>query len=161
MNRHIGASALVLAALLAAAFPGSARAVLVDAKGTGITYSLTEATTNNPAIDQFVLTITGINAATDTEGGRSGVNAIAFNPPTNFAGAQMVIPASGFTTFSGGLNSKGCDGSGNFFCFDNTAIPPTPGTAFASTWQPPRRPTSRPTTRRSKSTGSAARRTMT
>jgi hypothetical protein len=31
-----------------------------------------------------------------------------------------------FTFVPGGLASSGCDGSGGFFCFDNTAIPPIP-----------------------------------
>lgn len=79
-----------------------------------------------------MLGISGINGASDTEGGRSGVNAIAFNLPSNFASAAMISPPSGFTFVNGGLNAAGCDGSGNFFCFDNTAIPPTPSTAFAA-----------------------------
>src|SRR2546423_841847 len=28
------------------------------------------------------------------------------------------------------MNSQGCDGSGGFYSFDNTAIPPTPTTAL-------------------------------
>jgi hypothetical protein len=69
------------------------------------------------------LSITGINAPADTEGGRSGVNAIAFNDAANMSSATA--PA-GFVFVDGGLNSSGCDGAGNFFCFDNTSIPPTP-----------------------------------
>jgi hypothetical protein len=30
------------------------------------------------------------------------------------------------------LNANGCDGSGAFFCFDNPAIPPTPGSPLAA-----------------------------
>ncbi len=44
----------------------------------------------------------------------------------------MSAPA-GFVFILGGLNSAGCDGSGNFFCFDNTAIPPTPSTLLSGT----------------------------
>lgn len=86
----------------------------------GITYTLFE--TANGTTANFDLHITGINAASDTEGGRSGVNAIAFNPPTNFLSATA---PSGFTEMAGGLNSMGCDGSGNFFCFKANTIPPT------------------------------------
>jgi hypothetical protein len=93
---------------------------------------LTETATANPDVEVYTLMISGINGAADTEGGRSGVNAIAFNLPANFLSATMVTPPSGFSFVLGGLNSNGCDGSGNFFCFDNTAIPPTPTTAFAA-----------------------------
>ena len=106
----------------------SAYALVAD----GITYSLTETTTANPLVDRFTLSITGINGGADTEGGRSGVNAIALTKPTGFSSAAMVSPPTGFNFIVGGLNSTGCDGSGNFYCFDNTAIPPTPGTPFAT-----------------------------
>ena len=96
----------------------------------GITYTLTETATANPLVANFDLTISGINSASDTEGGRSGVNAIAFTKPANFSTAAMTAPSSGFNLVVGGLNSSGCNGSGNFFCFDNTAIPPTPATPF-------------------------------
>jgi hypothetical protein len=91
---------------------------------------LTESTTGNPLTNEFVLGIFGINAATDLEGGRTGVNAIAFTKPANFSTAVFVPPPTGFAFANGGLNSGGCDGSGNFYCFDNTAIPPTPTTQF-------------------------------
>src|SRR5260370_39363666 len=62
--------------------------------------------------------------------GRSGVEAFAFHPPTNFSTAT---PPSGFSLELGGLNSKGCDGSGNFFCFKaNTTPPSTPALAANS-----------------------------
>jgi hypothetical protein len=105
----------------------TAHASLID---FGITYTLTEFHTGNPLTDRFVLGISGVNGPSDTEGGRSGVNAIAFNKPTNFSTAAMITPPSGFTFVGGGLNSSGCDGSGNFYCFDNTAIPPTPSSPF-------------------------------
>jgi hypothetical protein len=79
--------------------------------------------------DQFTLDITGINGPSDTEGGRSGVEAIAFNPPSNFVSAAL----PGFTESAGGLDSTGCNGNGNFFCFDaNTAPPTTPALAANS-----------------------------
>jgi hypothetical protein len=121
---QLGFAAVAITAALAAT---PAQASLI---ADGITYTLTESTTGNPLIDQFVLDISGINGASDTEGGRSGVNAIAFTLPSNFSTAAMISPPTGYTFVNGGLNSSGCDGNGNFFCFDNTAIPPTPTTAF-------------------------------
>jgi PEP-CTERM motif len=117
-------AAVAITAALAAA---PAQASLI---ADGITYTLTESTTGNPLTNQFVLGISGINGVSDTEGGRSGINAIAFGLPSNFSTAVMISPPSGYTFINGGLNSSGCDGNGNFFCFDNTAIPPTPTTAF-------------------------------
>ena len=128
MTHHKGV--LTVAAFIAGmAMATSAHAVLI---ADGITYNLTEAATANPLVDRWTLQISGINAAADTEGGRSGVNAIAFTKPVDFTTAAMVSPPTGFNFILGGLNSNGCDGNGNFFCFDNTAIPPTPSTAFAS-----------------------------
>ena len=118
--------ALAVGAALATA---PAHASLID---DGITYTLTEFTTGSSLTDQFVLSISGINGALDTEGGRSGVNAIAFNPPSHFSSAVMITPPTGYNFVSGGLNSSGCNGSGNFFCFDNTSIPPTPSTRYAA-----------------------------
>jgi hypothetical protein len=52
-----------------------------------------------------------------------GVNALAFNTPANFSTAVMIASPSTYTFVKGGLNSSGCSGSGNFYCFDaNTAI---------------------------------------
>src|SRR5215471_555215 len=127
MKRILLAFSPVLAALLTAGVTGPARADLI---ADGIDYSLSEASTANPLVDRFTLTITGINAGTDTEGGRSGVNAIALNTPANFATATMITPPTGYTFDPGGLNSTGCDGSGAFYCFDNTNIPPTPASPF-------------------------------
>jgi hypothetical protein len=99
----------------------------------GITYDLT-AVVLNSTTDEFTLTISGINAASDTEGGRSGVNAIAFVEPSNFVSAVMITPPSGFTYQTGGLNSSGCDGKGNFFCFSANSTPPnSPALAADST----------------------------
>lgn len=84
----------------------------------GLTYTLTAFTTANPDVDNFALTISGINATTDTEGGRYGVLALAFNEPSGFVSATA---PSGFTSMGGGLDAGGCNGSGNFFCFKNSA----------------------------------------
>jgi PEP-CTERM motif len=122
-------STLAALAVGAALATTPARATVI---ADGITYTLTEFTTGSSLTDQFVLSISGINGTSDTEGGRSGVNAIAFNPPSHFSSAVMITPPSGYTFVSGGLNASGCNGSGNFFCFDNTAIPPIPSTPFAA-----------------------------
>jgi hypothetical protein len=115
------------AAMVAALAATPAHASLI---ADGITYTLTEFTTGNPLTDQFVLSISGINGTSDTEGGRSGINALAFTLPSKFSTASMISPPSGYTFVNGGLNSSGCDGSGNFYCFDNTSIPPTPSTPY-------------------------------
>lgn len=86
----------------------------------GLTYTLTAFKTANPDVDNYTLTISGINAPSDTEGGRYGVLALAFNEPSGFVSATA---PSGFTEMSGGLDASGCTGSGNFFCFkDNGSI---------------------------------------
>jgi hypothetical protein len=118
---------LLYATLVAALAATPAHASLI---ADGITYTLTESGTGNPLTDQFVLSISGINAVSDTEGGRSGVNALAFTRPSHFSTASMISPPSGCTFINGGLNSSGCNGSGNFYCFDNTSIPPTPSTPY-------------------------------
>lgn len=95
----------------------------------GVTYNLFE-TPLTPTTAEFDLNITGINGTSDMEGGRSGVESFALTPPSNFSGATL----SGFTEMNGGLNSKGCDGTGNFFCFKaNTTPPSTPALAANST----------------------------
>jgi hypothetical protein len=106
---------LAPAAVCAAAIFGlAASAAHADLIANGVTYSLT-ATTLSATTDRFMLTITGINGATDTEGGRYGFDAIAFNLPAHFSSAAAVTP--GFTEQDGGLNASGCNGSGNFLCF--------------------------------------------
>lgn len=88
----------------------------------GLTYTLTAFKTSNPDVDNFTLTISGINGPSDTEKGRYGVFALAFNQPAGFVSATAVSP--GFTLMMGGLSSGssggGCTGSGNFFCFQTT-----------------------------------------
>jgi hypothetical protein len=88
----------------------------------GITYNLTASplsSANGLITDQFTLTITGINGSKDQEGGRYGFDAIAFTRPAHFVSANTTV--AGFTFESGGLNSSGCNGTGNFFCFHSTA----------------------------------------
>jgi hypothetical protein len=103
----------------------SAKASLV---ASGVTYSLTE-TSLSSTTDQFTLDITGINGASDTEKGRYGVQSFAFNPPTNFVSA---LAPTGFTYMAGGLDSSGCNGKGNFFCFSANTTPSAPALAANS-----------------------------
>lgn len=88
----------------------------------GLTYTLTAFATSNPTVADLTLTISGINGPADTEGGRYGVFAIAFNDPSVFA--QITGVPAGFTPMPGGLSSGGgggCDGKGStFFCVQNT-----------------------------------------
>ena len=110
------ATAAAAVALLSAS--GAAQASLI---ADGITYTLTEAATANPLMDQFTLGISGINGATDAEGDRIGVEAFAFNPPTNFVSAGA---PSGFTFNNNlGLSANGCHGPGNYFCFSANTPP--------------------------------------
>ena len=115
--------ALAAAALLLAST--GAHALVAD----GITYTLVEnSITNGGKTASFTLTISGENTASDTEGGRTGINAIAFNQPAPGTVTTGVMTSpSGFDFVLGGLNSSGCNTTGNFYCFDNTAIPDTGG----------------------------------
>jgi hypothetical protein len=117
-------SILIAAVVCIAAVP--AHASLID---NGLTYTLTEATTADPQTNQFTLSITGINAATDTEGGRYGVESFALTQPTGYVSATA---PTGFTVTLGGLNAGGCDGSGNFFCFYADTVPSGPALAANS-----------------------------
>jgi hypothetical protein len=102
-----GAAGAVCSSVAAA----PAQAQLVD---QGITYTLTE-TVVSPTMDDFTLGITGINAPTDMEGGRFGVQSFAFN---NEGTGWTITPPTGFTLMAGGLDSSGCNGHGaGFFCF--------------------------------------------
>jgi hypothetical protein len=92
----------------------------------GVTYTLTETLVSSTLAD-FTLAITGINGPSDTEGGgRSGVQSFALNNPSNstVSIASSTAP-TGFTMQTGGLNSGGCDGKGNFFCFKANTFPAT------------------------------------
>ena len=127
--RRVLLAALATTAIGFASMPAPASAAVLVADG--ITYDLTlNSITNGDLTGNFTLAISGINTASDTEGGRTGINAFAFNDPT--VGTAVSGSSSGFVFASGGLNSTGCDGSGNFFCFDNTSIPPTPNTLLGS-----------------------------
>jgi hypothetical protein len=116
----------VIAASTALAFatPASAAVLIAD----GITYELTlDSITNGGLTGNFTLDISGINSGTDTEGGRTGINAFALSDPS-IGTAVSGTSADGFIFKTGGLNSGGCDLQGNFYCFDNPSIPPIPGT---------------------------------
>ena len=149
MSMLAGASVL---ALLAGVMPAKAALIsLSDSNGCGgacqgLTYTLETQSTANPLTNQFALVITGENTASDTIGGRTGINAIAFNlennnPDSPVTGAVTATLINGVVTTSpsnwvfhnGGLNSGGCNDSGNFFCFDNTAIPPISNTLITGT----------------------------
>lgn len=87
----------------------------------GLTYALTPFATPNPDVVNLTLTISGINGSSDTEGGRYGVFAIAFNNPSGFA--RITGIPTGFARMPGGLSSGGgggCDGHGNFVCVQDT-----------------------------------------
>jgi hypothetical protein len=89
----------------------------------GVTYTLFE-TVLSPTEDQFTLEISGINGPADTEGGRYGVNSLAFNEPV--PGSVTGGSLAGFAFMTGGLNAMGCDGTGNFFCFKANSKPGAP-----------------------------------
>ncbi|HVS75501.1 MAG TPA: hypothetical protein VHE11_01115 [Steroidobacteraceae bacterium] len=121
---------------LAVALAGCAAVLPAHAlTADGLTYTLTAFKTADPDVDNFTLTISGINGPSDTEGGRYGVFALAFNQPAGFTGATA--STAGFAFHSGGLSSGGgggCDGTGNFFCFQNTQPIAQSSLATNSTW---------------------------
>jgi hypothetical protein len=117
--RFLGFAAISVAACIASM---PAKASLV---ADGVTYSLTE-TSLTSTTDQFTLDITGINGASDTEKGRYGVQSFALNKPKDFVSA---LAPTGFTYKAGGLNSSGCNGTGNFFCFFANTTPSGPALA--------------------------------
>lgn len=113
--RRVFELALATSAIGLASTPAAAGVLVAD----GITYNLIlNSTTNGGLTGNFTLGISGINTGSDTEGGRTGINAIAFNDPT--VGNAVSGTLSGFTFQTGGLNSSGCNGNGDFFCFANT-----------------------------------------
>jgi PEP-CTERM motif len=111
-SKLLATAALSVAACVLAT---PARATLID---HGVSYDL-----GYNGLGSYTLYISGINSATDTEGGRASVNAFAFTKPDGFTGATA--PA-GFQYFGGGLDSGGCNGSGNFFCFAALSAPTSP-----------------------------------
>jgi hypothetical protein len=119
----------VVSILAGAAFlmsGAAANAVLIS---QGVTYDLQITSGSlNSTTASFNLRISGINGAADTELGRYGVDDFAFSLPNkNFSSAT----AAGFVTQPGGLDSDGCNGKGNFFCFNGTA-PAGPALAAGS-----------------------------
>jgi len=112
MNKAMG---MLVGATLLAILPIPAHANLV---AFGIDYSVTGSGADTNTAN-FILHISGINGAADTEGGRVGVNAFAFSN----VGLPGLTGSSTFGTFANdsGLNSNGCNGSGAFFCF--SAVP--------------------------------------
>jgi hypothetical protein len=98
----------------------SAPASAADIVSEGLTYSLLlNSTTNGGKTGNFTLSISGVNVAgTDTRGGRTGIGAFAFGDPT--VGDVTSGLSTGFTFQTGGLNASGCNGTGNFFCFNNS-----------------------------------------
>lgn len=134
---------LLTISALAAMLPLTANAALLslgpNATTEGLTYALEMEIPNaaQPQTAEFALLISGENTASDTRGGRTGINAIAFNTVSNnnpASGTMVSTTINGVTNNSppfifvpGGLASSGCDGSGGFYCFDNTTIPPIPG----------------------------------
>lgn len=130
MCKRVGFSSSLIVALILGAIAMStgapARASLV---ADGITYTLFE-TVLSPTEDQFTLDIKGINGATDTEGGRYGVNSLAFNETTPTGSVVSgTMTSGGFTFMTGGLNAMGCDGTGNFYCFKAITKPTAPALA--------------------------------
>ena len=111
----------VLLAALATTAMGFATPASASVVAEGITYSLVlNSVTNGGLTGNFTLQISGINVVgTDTRGGRTGIGAFAFNDPA--VGTAVSGTSPGFTFQTGGLNSSGCNGSGNFFCFNNTS----------------------------------------
>jgi hypothetical protein len=119
MRRPVSTGLSAVVALLVACAGGPARASSITFNG--ITYSLTESPLSSTE-DQFTLSISGINAPTDTEGGRYGVNSFAFTQPPGL----VTGTAPGFSYVLGGLNANGCNMKGTFFCFVANTTPAAP-----------------------------------
>ena len=112
----------------------SAQAATVGPGGTaqGLTYDISvSGGALNSTSATFLLHITGINGASDTVGGRSAVNDFAIGGINDL---NMPSGTSAFGTFqTGGLNSSGCNGNGNFFCFNGPATNTSPALPANST----------------------------
>lgn len=122
--------ALLAAAFIALATPAAQAATLT---ADGVTYDLD--LIGGSLASQNVtlrLTITGINGAADTEGGRSAINDIAFST-AGLPNGVTLTGTSAFGTFqSGGLDANGCNGNGGFFCFNGPATNTSPPLAANS-----------------------------
>jgi hypothetical protein len=112
---------ILLATVFGLAVSSAAHASLI---ADGITYTLTYSTVSANT-ESFTLSITGINGASDTEKGRYGVQSFAFTDPVANT-TPGATPPSGYTLVPGGLNASGCNGSGNFFCFQANVTPVGP-----------------------------------
>lgn len=106
----ISFTTLAAAAALALS-SASASALTVDNITYSLSHSLVSAAGGN---ETWSLTLGIDNDSTD---GRTAVTSIAFNRPVGFVSAS----SPGWTTLAGGLNSNGCSGAGNFFCFSGFA----------------------------------------
>ena len=114
--RHLWKKTLLAAALaFAGAQAGATVWTLDNNSSNGTTEGLTYTLTGDAATGSFNLFIEGINVAgVDTVGGRTFLEDFSLSPPTGFTGAQL----GGITAIDGGLDAGGCNGNGNFFCFD-------------------------------------------
>jgi len=114
MQHSLKKTILAAALALAGAQAGAVTVWTLDG-ASGATEGLTYTLTGDLATGSFNLTIEGINVAgVDTRGGRTFLEDLSFNPPTGYTGASL----GGLAAIDGGLNSSGCNGTGNFFCFD-------------------------------------------
>ena len=116
MQHSLKKTILAAALALAGAQAGAVTVWTLDNTSSGgATEGLTYTLTGDLATGSFNLSIEGINVAgVDTRGGRTFLEDLSFNPPTGYTGASL----GGLAAIDGGLNSSGCNGPGNFFCFD-------------------------------------------
>ena len=114
MQHSLKKTILAAALALAGAQAGAVTVWTLDG-ASGATEGLTYTLTGDLATGSFNLSVEGINVAgVDTRGGRTFLEDLSFNPPTGYTGASL----GGLAAIDGGLNSSGCNGTGNFFCFD-------------------------------------------
>lgn len=108
----VSLSVLSAAALLVlSSTSASAQSLTVE----DVTYNLSRSFVSLASGQEtWSLTLDILNNSTD---GRTAVTSLAFNQPSGFVSASL----PGWTTFSGGLNASGCNGTGNFYCFSGYA----------------------------------------
>ena len=116
MQHSLKKTILAAALALAGAQAGAVTVWTLDNTSSGgATEGLTYTLTGDLATGSFNLSIEGINVAgVDTRGGRTFLEDLSFSPPTGYTGAML----GGIAAIDGGLNANGCNGNGNFFCFD-------------------------------------------
>ena len=116
MQHSLKKTILAAALALAGAQAGAVTVWTLDNTSSGgATEGLTYTLTGDLATGSFNLSIEGSNVAgVDPRGGRTVREDRSFNPPTGYTGASL----GGLAAIDGGLNSSGCNGTGNFFCFD-------------------------------------------